>query len=349
MTEYINIAVEFIANNSWVKIVIILTLFLFAMWILNFVINFIRNRVKNEKVKSMIHFLKRPLIITLTIIWVLFYLKQSSVLGESYSTVEKVFNTVLFIYYLSIASKLNKIFLIPVIKKTLSAKKVPKDVLMLVEKIIGVTVFIIWIYIILSVWEINLTPLLASAWIAAMALAMAAKDSLANLFGWVSLFLDSAFKVGDYVVVDNDKRWEIVETGFRSTKIQTRDDVLVTIPNSVLANATLVNESAPYKSYRIKIPVWVSYWTDLDKAEEVLLSCVDWIDWIVESPEKRVRVRALADSSINMDLMVWIKDPSLRWWVKHKLFKKIYTTLPENGISFPFPQMDIHMKKDITD
>ena len=257
----------------------------------------------------------------------------------------EILNTILFMYYLSVASKLNKIFGLPAVKKILKSKKVGKDLQMLVEKFISIGVFIIGVYIILNVWEINLTPLLASAWIMAMALAMAAKDSLANLFGWISLFMDSAFKMGDYVVIDGNKRWEVVETGFRSTRIKTRDDVIVTIPNSVLANATLLNESAPFKNYRIKIPVGVSYGTDLEQAETLLLECVDWVEWIVEKPEKRVRVRALADSSINMDLMVWIKDPSLRGSVKHILYKKIYKHLPENGVSFPFPQMDIHLDK----
>ncbi len=349
MNKYIELISNFAWEYPWIKIIIILALFLFAIWVLNVVINFINNRVKSEKTKSIIHFLKRPILITITVIGILFYIKQSWVLWSTYDIVEKVLNTILFIYYLTIASKLTKIFILPWVKKILKARKVPRDVLVIVDKLISITVFIVGIYIILSVWNINLTPLLASAWIAGLAFAMAAKDSLSNLFGWISLFLDSAFKVWDYVVIDNDKRGEIMETGFRSTRIQTRDDVMVTIPNSVLANATLVNESAPWKHYRIKIPVGVSYWTDLDKAEELLLECVQWVDGVVESPEKRVRVRALADSSINMDLMVWIQDPSLRWWVKHKLFKKVYKHLPENGVDFPFPQMDIHMKKDITD
>ncbi len=343
--QYIDIILNFTKTHPWVNVVIILTVFLFLIGLLNLIINIIHKKVTNQKIKSIIYFLKKPILITLTVSGVLFYLKQSEVLWWSYDLVEKIFNTILFIYYLSIVKKLNQIFLLPAVNNILKAKKVPRDVMLLIDKIIGVAIFMVGIYIILSVWKINLTPLLASAWIAAMALAMAAKDSLSNLFGWVSLFLDSAFKVGDYVVIDGDKRGEIVDTWFRSTRIKTRDDVLVTIPNSVLANATLVNESAPYKNFRIKIPVWVAYGSDLEKAEELLLECVKWVEWIVDKPEKRVRVRALSDSSINMDLMVWIKDPSLRWSVKHILYKKIYKSLPENGVSFPFPQLDVHLDK----
>lgn len=345
MQEYIKLATDFIIEHPWLKVIIILTVFLFFIGVLNVVINFIRDRVKNERVKSIIHFFKRPILTTMTVIGILFYLKQSEVLGAGYDVVEKILNTILFIYYLLVAKKLNKIFALPAVKKVLNSRKIGKDLQMLVEKFISIGVFIIGVYIILNVWELNLTPLLASAWIMAMAFAMAAKDSLGNIFGWISLFMDSAFKIGDYVVIDGDKRWEVVEIGFRSTRIKTRDDVIVTIPNSVLANATLLNESAPFKSYRIKIPVGVSYGSDLEKAEELLLECVVDVEWIVATPEKRVRVRSLADSSINMDLMVWIKDPSLRGSVKHVLYKKIYKHLPENGVSFPFPQMDIHLDR----
>ena len=69
-----------------------------------------------------------------------------------------------------------------------------------------------------------------------------------------------------------------METGFRSTRIKTRDDVLVTIPNSILSNAVLINESSPNKHSRIKIPVGVAYGTDLDTAEQIILDQVEDVE-----------------------------------------------------------------------
>ena len=89
MQEYIKITTDFITENPWVKVIMILTTFLFFIGVLNVVINIIRDKVENARVKSIIHFFKRPILITMTVIGILFYLKQSKVLGWWYYTVEK--------------------------------------------------------------------------------------------------------------------------------------------------------------------------------------------------------------------------------------------------------------------
>jgi len=342
--EYLNSLFELLKENNILKVVIILSLLFIFILCLNIFIDFMQSKVINKKAKSAVLFLKTPILITITIVWSLVYIKQYLVLGENYEIFSNIIRTSLFIYYLIVINKLKKVLFSPIIRKILVQKKVSKDILIIVDKMLWIFIFTIWVYIIFTLWGVNLTPLLAWAWIAWMALALAAKDSLANLFWWVSMFLDWAFKVWDYIIIDWNKRGEVIETWFRSTRIKTRDDVLVTIPNSSLANAVLVNESAPSKNHRIKISVWVSYWSDLDFVEKVLLEAVKWVDWIVIEPEKRVRVRWFWASSVDLDLLVWISDPSLRWRVKHKLFKKIYKLFDEKKIKIPFPQMDLHIE-----
>ena len=196
---------------------------------------------------------------------------------------------------------------------------------------------------VLVVWDINLTPLFASAGIAGIAVAMAAKDTLANFLGGLSLFMDKTFKEGDYIVLDSGERGEIIDIGMRSTRLKTRDDILITIPNSILANTKIINESAPVPLFRIRIPVGVAYGNDPDRVEQTLLDIATSSSDVIDSPAPRVRFRALGSSSIDFEVLCWVAEPSLKGLITHNLLKQIYTKLNQEKIVIPFPQMDVHI------
>ena len=222
-------------------------------------------------------------------------------------------------------------------------EKVGKDITLLTKKVVRIVVIVVGINWLLVIWEVNLTPLFASAGIAGIAVAMAAKDSLANFFGGVSLFMDRTFNVGDYVIIDNDKRGEVMEVGIRSTRIKTRDDIMVTIPNSILATSTIVNESAPVPRFRIRVPVGVAYGSDLDFVEKIILSVVNANPNVSRNPEPRVRLRAFGASSVDFELLVWVNDPREKGLEIHNLLKAIYKKFSDEEISIPFPQLDVHL------
>ncbi len=224
-------------------------------------------------------------------------------------------------------------------------EKLGQDLLSLIHKSIFLVLIFSAIAALFWIWSIDLTPVFASAGVAGIAIALAAKDTLANFFGGISLFLDKVYRVGDYVIIDNTERGEVVEIGIRSTRIITRDDVLVNIPNSIMATSKIINESAPYPQYRIKIPVGVAYGTDLELVEGVLLDIAANDDKIVAQPFPRVRVRSLADSSVNFELLVWVKDPRDRGIQTHLFLKEIHKKFREEGIQIPFPQLDVHLDK----
>ena len=136
----------------------------------------------------------------------------------------------------------------------------------------------------LIIWDIDLTPLFASAGIAGIAIALAAKDTMANFIGGISLFADRAYKVGDYIILDSGERGEVVDMGIRSTRIKTRDDVMISIPNSILANIMIINESAPEPRFRIRIDVGVAYGSDLRKVEKTLLGVAEENETLVRKP-----------------------------------------------------------------
>jgi len=221
--------------------------------------------------------------------------------------------------------------------------KIGKDLFMLLKNVLRVVVLIAGLLWLLAIWQINLTPLFASAGIAGIAVALAAKDTLANFFGGISIFMDNTYKVGEYIILDTGERGEVVEIGIRSTRIKTRDDVIVTIPNSIIANSKIINESAPIPRFRIRVPVGVAYGSDLEKVENVLLAVADANSNIEKYPDPRVRLRIFADSSVNFELLCWVKDPRDKGLQVHNLLKAAYNAFEEQAITIPFPQRDIHI------
>lgn len=221
--------------------------------------------------------------------------------------------------------------------------KIGKDLFMLLKNVIRVIVIVAGLLWFLALWQVNLTPFFASAGIAGIAVALAAKDTLANFFGGISIFMDNTYKVGEYIILDSGERGEVVEIGIRSTRIKTRDDVIVNIPNSIMANSKIINESAPVPRFRIRVPVGVAYGSNLEKVEDILLAVMDANENIEKYPESRVRLRTFADSSVNFELLCWVKDPRDKGLETHNLLKAAYHAFDEQGITIPFPQRDVHI------
>jgi small-conductance mechanosensitive channel len=221
-----------------------------------------------------------------------------------------------------------------------------REVAPLVENILKVAIFAAGLMIVLSIWKLDITPLMASAGIAGVAIALAAKDTLANFFGGISIFMDKPYKIGDFIVLDGGERGEVVNIGIRSTRIKTRDDILISIPNSILANSKIINESAPVPKFRIRIPVSTAYGSEVNQIEDILLSIADENENILKDPEPRVRFREFGESSLNFELLCWAKEPVLRGKTIHEINKSIYNKFNESGVVIPFPQRTVYLRED---
>jgi small-conductance mechanosensitive channel len=251
-------------------------------------------------------------------------------------------SVLLLTWTIAVIKGLNRAFQVK-INSSSADDKIGKDVLLLLKNVTRVVLIASGILWGLTIWDISLTPLFASAGIAGIAIALAAKDTLANFFGGISIFLDRAYKIGDYIIVDGGDRGEVVEIGIRSTRIKTRDDVMITIPNSIMANSKIVNESAPVPRFRIRVPFGVAYGSDLAQVEEVVLAVAGANPNIVTELAPRVRLRAFADSSLNFELLCWVEDPAGKGLETHNILKAIYQIFAEKGIVIPFPQRDLHI------
>lgn len=218
-----------------------------------------------------------------------------------------------------------------------------RNVFPLVNNVVKVIIIIVFLFVSFSIWKVDLTPLLASAGIASLIIALAAKDAFANFFGGVSVFLDKPYKIGDMINLDSGDRGEVVDIGMRSTRLKTRDDVYITIPNSIISNSKIINESEPNSVFRVRASVGVSYNSNIELVEKVLIEVAKEENSILLVPEPRVRFRRFGDSSLDFDLLCWSDKPELRGLTIHNLNKGIFKKFLEYGIEIPFPQRDVHI------
>jgi len=201
------------------------------------------------------------------------------------------------------------------------------------------------IYLFFKIWGIDATAWVASAGIIGIAVGFASKDTLANLISGVSIVADSPYKIGDYIVLDTGERGVVSSLGIRSTRLITRDDVEVSIPNAVIGTAKIINESGgPYVRHRIRIPIGVAYDSDIDKVIETLKDIAKENENVVDEPSPRIRIRGFSDSAINVELLCWIKRPAERGVVMHRLNYQLIKRFRDEKIEIPFPQRDLHVK-----
>lgn len=194
-----------------------------------------------------------------------------------------------------------------------------------------------------SYFGLPVTAVFASAGIAGVAVALAARETLANFFGGISILMDRPFRAGDYIVLDTGERGEVKAVGMRSTRLLTRDDILITIPNSVITNVKVVNQSAPFPHLRVRIGIGVAYGSDLEKVERILVGTVKGDPMVMEEPAPRARLRTFNDSSIDFELLVWAKQPHDRGKLTHEISKRIYNRFNDEGVEIPCPQRDVRL------
>jgi MscS family membrane protein len=216
----------------------------------------------------------------------------------------------------------------------------------LLRNALAVVLFITAAYAILLAWEIEVTGLVASAGIVGLALSFAAQDTLANLFAGVAIMADRPYVLGDYIILDSSERGAVTHIGLRSTRLLTRDDVEVSIPNSVMGAAKIVNEASGVPDrYRIRVAVGAAYGSDIDLVMEVLHKVGIGHEETRGEPAPRVRFRRFGDSSLDFELLCWITGPADRGRVVHELNCAVYRAFAKANISIPFPQRDLYIKE----
>ncbi|MFC6906901.1 mechanosensitive ion channel family protein [Halalkalicoccus tibetensis] len=201
----------------------------------------------------------------------------------------------------------------------------------------------------LLVWNIDITPLLASAGVFGIILGFAAQDAIANFVGGIALYFDDTYKIGDFIVLESGEKGSVTNIGIRSTTVLTPDRVMITIPNSVLNSAQLRNESAPQRQKRIRIPIEVAYGTSTKIVEEILLSVAADSNGVLSSPRPTVLFQEFGESALRYELQIFISHPLREPRIVDEVNRAIQRRFTEEGIEIPFPQREISLRSDDDD
>ncbi len=225
----------------------------------------------------------------------------------------------------------------------LQRRSIDNNLVRLSLRVLTLVMLFVLLWYAANYFGLSVTAVFASAGIMGLAIAMAARETLANFFGGISLLLDKPFTTGNYIILDSGERGEVVDIGLRSTRILTRDEILICIPNSVITNVKIVNESAPEPRFRIRIKIGVAYGSNIEQVEGILMKLALENSLAVRDPAPRVRFRAFGDSSLDFELLCWARRPEEKGRLIHSLNKEIYRAFNEAGIVIPFPQRDVHL------
>ncbi len=230
-----------------------------------------------------------------------------------------------------------------------NSKIAQTGMLQLLQNVAKVVLFALAVYFVFLAWDVNVTAWVASAGIVGLAISFAAKDTLSNLFAGVSIVMDAPYKTGDFINLDTGERGMVTMIGLRSTRILTRDDVEITIPNGIIGNSKIVNEAGgPSQKHRIRLNVGVAYGSDIDHVIATLQQVAAGVDGISATPPARVRFRAFGDWSLQLELLCWIGQPVDRGRITHELHCAVYKAFAENDIVIPLPTHDVRLSSSST-
>jgi small-conductance mechanosensitive channel len=221
----------------------------------------------------------------------------------------------------------------------------------LIELLELVAKYVIWfaaIILILATFKVDITPFLAGAGIAGLAVALAAQDIISNFFGGAIITVDKPFRVNDRIKVDTYVG-DVVSIGPRSTRIRTLDYQIVTIPNNKITTNIIVNYAMPDQKLRIAIPVSVAYGSDISKVKNILLeiaqNVIDRTQYLLADPAPKVFFLEFGESGLKFVLYVWAKAYNLPDEVRDAVNSQIVERFSAEGIGIPFPQLEVSIKK----
>ncbi len=339
---------ELIGPNLYLQAAIIAALFILfgkiADWIISGVVGRMASRSTNEFDDSLIGLVHRPIFMSFVLIGLgLATLRMKLPEVPTKVTVNLLETIAIFIWYGAIGQLTNLV--VSTLQRSSQSKLVQSGMLSLLHNVLKVLLVALAVYFVFIVWNIDVTAWLASAGIVGLALSFAAKDTLSNLFAGVSIVMDAPYKKGDYIILNTGERGIVTEIGLRSTRILTRDDVEITVPNGIIGNSTIINEAGgPPSQHRIRIAVGTAYGSDVDNVLETLEAVAHDNASILDTPAPRARFRLFGESSLDFELLGWIADPGDRGRVQHELNCAVYKAFIREKIEIPFPQRDLHVR-----
>ena len=261
---------------------------------------------------------------------------------------EKIFHA-LVIVLLATPAKDFLLILLEYLQKNIidrTKTKVDDIIFDLLNKFSGAIIYATAVVLALDILGINVMPFIAGAGVAGIAIGFAAKDTLSNLIAGVLLIIDRPFEMGDRIEVwsapAGSATWgDVVDIGLRATKIKTTDNIVIIIPNNEIMKRDIVNYTIISTKIRVRINIGIAYDANIEKAKALILNVAESVPWISKTPAPKVVVRNFGESSVDLQLRVWIEDARKRMDTISLVTDKVKAAFDEHGIEIPYPKRDI--------
>lgn len=331
---------------SIVTVVTFLSLFLIRIFFLKFVHKWaLKTKTKIDDI--IIDSFKKP-----TILWCI---AIGLYLGISFSNLSEK-----YIYYISKSIHIIIILSITIVianlltrisKNYIEESQISLPTTGLFYTIIKATIFVLGFLIILNLLGFTITPILTALGVGGLAVALALQDTLANLFAGIHILVEKSIRVGDFIRLETGQEGYVEDITWRTTRIRMLPNNMVVIPNSKLSQSIVTNYFLPEKRMSLPIPVGVSYSSDPEKVEKILLEeakkAVGEIPGLLGEPEPIVRFTpGFGESSLNFTLICQVREFIDQFYAQHELRKRIFKRFKEEGIEIPFPHRTVYLREE---
>ena len=224
--------------------------------------------------------------------------------------------------------------------KMLEKRKVEPSIQSFLKSIVNITLLVLLFLAVIGKLGIELTSFAALLASAGVAVGMALSGNLSNFAGGVIILVFRPYKVGDYIEASTGAAGTVTDIQIFHTVLTTPDNKVVFAPNGAMSGAVVTNYSRK-DTRRVDFLFGVEYGTDFNQAKSIIMEVINQDGRILKDPAPFVELGALADSSVNITVRVWVNAADY-WAVNFDMNKNVYATFNEKGISFPFPQLTVH-------
>ena len=324
----------------------------FVIWIiLRWLLHFVERRLKkfefvNEN-SQVFQIIRRVLLLSLLLVVGSYVLRMTQI-----PLLVKIFHALLIILlavpvknFLSIAIGFlqNKI-------AHRTENKIDDIIFELLSRFAGFIIIATAIIIALDSLGVNVMPFIAGAGVAGIAIGFAARDTLSNLIAGILLIIDRPFEIGDRIEVwsapAGSSTWgDVIDIGLRATKIKTTDNIVIIIPNNEIMLRDIINYTTISERIRVRINIGIAYDADMQKAKDLILEVANSAEWVSKDPPPKVVVRKFGESSVDLQLRVWIKDARRRMNTISFITDAVKSSFDEHGLEIPYPKRVIYVKK----
>jgi small-conductance mechanosensitive channel len=229
------------------------------------------------------------------------------------------------------------------LRQTLRARGIPIGPQFAASKILGYAVLAVGFMVALSSMGLRLDALVATSAVLAVGIGFGLQNITQNFVSGLILLVEQPVRKGDFVRV-GDALGFVDDIGLRATRIVTRDEVTILVPNSGLVSEPVVNHSRPSTKLRVRVTVGVAYGSDTARVKEELLAVAQAEKQVLRDPPPEVRFEGFGDSSLDFALLVWIPEPQWDLRVSSDLRFAIDAAFRRAAILIPFPQRDLHIR-----